>query len=485
MKRATRVLAAASSQAKACACKRIAPALARAITLALIATLISARTEAADIDWQAVEREATDLLVEYVRIDTSNPPGNEAKATQFLAGRFKREGFTPQLLESKPGRGSIIVRLKGSGEKRPLVLLNHIDVVPAVADEWSVAPFAGTVRDGYVYGRGATDCKGVGVVDAMAMFLLKRNGIALKRDIVFVGTADEEAGGEYGAGWVVKNHASDLGDVEFVLNEGGHIRSDGRKRLYEVSVAEKTPCWLRLTARGKSGHGSTPPEHTATTRLVRALDRIIKRDNEVRVVPEVQEHYAALAPTEEEPRKSRFADLRKSLDDPAFKQTFLSDPRDAALVRNTIVPTVLSGSPKTNIIPGAASAELDCRLLPGESPDGFVRSIKDAIDDKDVGVEILLNFPPSSSPSESALFNAIGALAAKENTPIVPAVLRGFTDSHFFREKGVVSYGFTPFELTPDDLGRVHGIDERMSTANLREATRRLIEILRLLDADE
>jgi len=365
------------------------------------------------------------------------------------------------------------------------VLLHHLDVVPAVAGEWSVAPFSGTVRDGYVHGRGAIDCKGVGVVDAMALFLLKRNAIKLKRDVVFIGTADEEAGGEYGAGWVVKNHAKDLADIEFVLNEGGHIRSDEGKRLYEVSVAEKTPCWLRLTARGKSGHGSTPPEHTATTRLVRALDRIMKRDNEVRVVPEVQEYYAALAPTESEPRKSRIADLRKSLDDAEFKKEFLSDPRDAALVRNTIAPTVLSGSPKTNIIPAAASAELDCRLLPGESPDAFVRSINDTIDDKDVEVEILLNFPPSASTSESTLFKAIRKMAASENTPIVPAVLRGFTDSHFFREKGVVSYGFTPFELTPDDLGRVHGVDERISTKNLRDATRRLIEILRLLDADD
>jgi acetylornithine deacetylase/succinyl-diaminopimelate desuccinylase-like protein len=449
---------------------------------AIVAVFSAGSATAAEIDWQKIEREATELLVEYIRIDTTNPPGNETKATTFLADKFKREGFAPQLLESKPGRGSIIVRLKGSGGKRPLVLLNHLDVVPAVAGEWSVEPFEGTVRDGYVYGRGAIDCKGVGVVDAMAMFLLKRNGIKLERDVIFVGTADEETGGEHGAGWMIKNHAADLGDVEFVLNEGGHIRSEEGRRLYEVSVAEKTPCWLRLTAHGKSGHGSTPPQVTATTRLVRALDRIIERDNEVNVVPEVQAYYAALAPTEKEPRKTRLIDLRKSLGDAEFREQFLGDARDAALVRNTIVPTVLNGSPKTNIIPASASAELDCRLLPGESPDAFVRSIRDSIDDKEVDVEILLNFPPSSSPSESALFEAIRTIARREGTPVVPAVLRGFTDSHFFREKGIVSYGFTPFDLTPDDLGRVHGVDERIATENLREATRRLVEILRLLD---
>jgi acetylornithine deacetylase/succinyl-diaminopimelate desuccinylase-like protein len=456
---------------------------ARALAAALAAFLLGARTlAAADIDWRQVEREATELLVAYIRIDTSNPPGNETKATRFLAEWFEREGFTPRLLESKPGRGSIVVKLKGTGERRPLVLLHHVDVVPAVAEEWKLQPFSGTVRDGYVHGRGAIDCKGVGVIDAMALLLLKRNGIELKRDVVFVGTADEEAGGEHGAGWLIENHARELGDIEFVLNEGGHIRSEGGKRLYEVSVAEKTPCWLRLTAHGKSGHGSTPPEQTATTRLVRALDRIVARAAEVKVVPEVQAYYAALAATEEEPRKTRFADLRASLDDAEFRRQFLADARDAALVRNTLVPTVLSGSPKTNIIPATATAELDCRLLPGESPDEFVRSIQHSIDDKDVDVDILLNFPPSSSPVDTDLFRAISAVAGGEKTAVVPAVLRGFTDSHFFRERGIASYGFTPFELTPDDLGRVHGIDERIATADLREATRRLLQILRLLD---
>lgn len=450
--------------------------------LGLVAFIIAASAAAADIDWQKVEQEATALLASYVRIDTSNPPGNETKATAFLAAAFKREGFAPQLFESDPGRGSLVVRLEGTGEQRPIVLLNHLDVVPAVAGEWSVPPFSGEVRDGYVYGRGAIDCKGVGVVDAMAMFLLKRNDIKLKRDVVFVGTADEEAGGQLGAGWLMQKHADAIGDAEFVLNEGGHIRVENGKRLYEISVAEKTPCWLRLTARGKSGHGSTPPEQTATTRLVRALDRILRREPEVTVVPEVQAHYAALALTENEPRRSQLANLRAALADESFRDRFLADPRDAALVRNTIVPTVLNGSGKTNVIPATATAELDCRLLPGQSTDVFVRSIAETIDDREINVEVLLNFPPSASSTQTALFAAISAVAQGEQAPVVPAVLRGFTDSHFFRERGVASYGFTPFEFGPDDLGRMHGIDERISTENLRQATRRLVEILERLD---
>ncbi len=449
--------------------------------VALLASVSAASVQAADIDWQKVEKEAADMLASYIRIDTSNPPGNETLAAAFLAAAFEREGYQPQRFESKPGRGSVVARLKGTGDKRPIVLLNHIDVVPAVADEWSVSPFAGEIRDGHVHGRGAIDCKGVGIVDSMAMFLLKRNGIALKRDVVFVGTADEEAGGNLGAGWMTKEHFEEIGDVEFVLNEGGHIRLEDGERLYEVSVAEKTPCWLRLTAHGKSGHGSTPPHHTAITRLLRALDRVTGEEAEVTVVPEVQTYYAALAPIEQEPRRSRFNDLRTSLKDQAFRAQFLDDPRDAALVRNTIAPTVLTAGQKTNVIPATATAELDCRLLPGQSADAFVRSIVDTIADREVDVDILLNFPPSSSPTDTALFDAIRTMARRENAPVVPAVLRGFTDSHFFREKGVVSYGFTPFELSPDDLGRMHGIDERISTANLREATRRLLEILELV----
>jgi acetylornithine deacetylase/succinyl-diaminopimelate desuccinylase-like protein len=443
--------------------------------------LVAGRSVAGEIDWKQVEREATDLLSAYIQIDTSNPPGGELKGAKYLAAEFEKRGIAAELFEPEPGRGSVVATLAGTGEKRPIILLSHLDVVPALAAEWSVPPFSGELRDGYVYGRGAIDCKGVSVVNAVAMFLLRRAGVALKRDIVFVGTADEEVGGKLGAGWFVDNHLGSLGQVEFVLNEGGEIRVEDGKRVYEVAVAEKTPCWLRLTAHGKSGHGSTPPEVSATTRLIRALHRVIDREWETEVVPEVQTYYAALAETTAGPRRQRLADLRRALRDEDFRRQFLSDPRDAALVRNTIVPTVLNGSHKTNVIPATASADLDCRLLPGQSPDAFVQSIQSEIDDREVDVEVVLNFPPSSSPADTELFEAIRTVARRENASVVPAVLRGFTDSHFFREKGIVSYGFTPFDLTSNELGRMHGIDERVSTENLREAIRRLVELLRLV----
>jgi acetylornithine deacetylase/succinyl-diaminopimelate desuccinylase-like protein len=459
----------------------------RVIAIALIvAALVPARrSHAGNIDWAQVEKDATGLLSAYIQINTTNPPGNETAAARFLAQRFHDAGIDAEIFESEPGRGSVLARLKGSGGARPIILLNHLDVVPANAGEWTVPPFAGTVRDGYVYGRGALDCKGTGTVDAMAMLLLKQHDITLKRDVIFLGTAAEETGGQQGAGWMVANHFDRFRDAEFVLNEGGDIQvGKGGRAAYEVAVSEKTPCWLRLTATGDAGHGATPPAHTAVTRLLDALDRVRALPQPVHVTPEVQAFYAAHAALETGARRARLRNLRAALQDPGFRTAFLSERHDAALVRNTIAPTVLSASEKTNVIPRSASAELDCRLLPGEDPSRFVRAITAAIADPKVDVEVLLNFPPSSSPTDTALYRSLGRLARREGRPVMPAVLTGFTDSHYFRERGIASYGFVPFALTPDESDREHGIDERMSTANLRDGTRRLVELLQVLDSE-
>ncbi len=450
---------------------------------ALVLVLAAAQVAAAEINWSKVERQATEFLSAYIQINTSNPPGNETAAARFLAKRFRQAGINAQVFESQPGRGSVVARLNGRGGARPIILLNHLDVVPASAAEWEVPPFAGTVRDGYVYGRGALDCKGVGTIDAMALLLLKRYGIALKRDVIFLGTADEETGGKLGAGWMVEHHVDTLRDAEFVLNEGGQIEvlSNGA-RAYGVAVAEKTPCWLRLAATGPPGHGSAPEKETAVTRLVRALERIRQYEPEVRVVPEVAAYYAALAELEDGARRIQYKDLNAAMADADFRLAFLARPRDAALVRNTITPTVLTGSLKTNVIPPMASAELDCRLLPGEEPGRFVNTLKDVIADPAVTVDVVLNFPPTSSPAGTALYSAIAALAAGDTAPVIPSVLRGFTDSHYFRERGITSYGFVPFELPEEEDRRMHGINERLSTTNLREGTRRLLELLQRLD---
>jgi acetylornithine deacetylase/succinyl-diaminopimelate desuccinylase-like protein len=447
---------------------------------------VTGNARAAEIDWADVEKQATEFLSAYIQIDTSNPPGNESAATRFLADRFHAAGIEAQQFEAAPGRGSVLARLRGAGGARPVILLNHLDVVPATPDGWDVPPFSGMVRDGYVYGRGALDCKGVGTIDALALLLMKRNGIGLKRDVIFLGTADEEAGGQLGAGWMVAHHFDQFRDAEFVLNEGGHIQIlPNAARAYEVAVSEKTPCWLRLTTDGAAGHGSSPPPETAVTRLVRALDHIVAYQPEVRVLPEVAAYYAALAETGHDARQAHYKDLRGALMDAQLRAEFLGNPHDAALVRNTLTPTVLTGSQKTNVIPRTASAEVDCRLLPGQDPAAFVATVKDVIADPAVKVDVLLNFPPSSSSTDTALYAAIRALAGRDAVPVVPSVLTGFTDSHYFRAQGITSYGFVPIVLSEGETRREHGVNERISTDNLRDGVRRLIDLLHVLDGQE
>ena len=444
---------------------------------------IAVRARAADIDWVAVEQQATEFLRSYIQIDTSNPQGNETAAATFLAARFRRAGIVAETFEPVPGRASILARVRGSGGLRPVVLLNHLDVVPAQQAEWETPPFSGTLRDGFVYGRGALDCKGPGTVEAMTLLLLKRHQLKLKRDVIFLGTADEETGGRLGAGWMAAEHLAELGNPEFVLTEGGniHVLADGA-RVYELAAAEKTPCWLKLEATGASGHGSAPAPETAVTRLLRALEHLRTYEPPIRVTPEVQTFYAQLAPLQTDERRARYGDLRAALADPDFRHAFLQNPHDAALVRNTLTPTVLTGSTKTNVIPASASAELDCRLLPGENAEEFIRTVRATIADPGVAVHVLLNYPAVASSGDSAVTTAIGKLAAQEGASVVTTVLTGFTDSHFFREHGIASYGFVPFDLTDDETRREHGVNERLSVRNLRDGTRRLVELLRLLD---
>lgn len=438
----------------------------------------------AEPDWTAVEKEASELLSHYLQIDTTNPPGNELAAANFWKQRLAQEGLEAQVFESQPGRGVVYARLKGTGEKKALILLHHLDVVPAVKADWEVDPFAGMVKDGYVYGRGAIDCKGVAATQFMALALLKRLGVPLKRDLIFLGTADEEEGGRQGAGWFVENHFDLIADAEFLLTEGGGIRIRDGKRSYDIDIAEKAPCWIQLEASGPAGHGSRPLPETAVIRLIRALDKILHYETEVKVVPAVQSYFTALAAQEESAKAERFRDLGRALTNPVFLKEFIANPTYNALVRNTISPTVLEGSNKTNVIPAHARAQLDCRLLPGEDPQQFIASLEKAVGDPKVRFSILLNFPPLASEADTELFRAIRSIAERHDpqVPVVPAVLGGFTDSHYFRRKGIVSYGFTGLAIAEEDGRRVHGTNERIPLASLREGSQILFELVQELN---
>ena len=436
----------------------------------------------------ALEQEALSVLTEYLRIDTTNPPGNEIKAAEFFKGIFDREGIEAHIFESAPGRGNIYARLKGDGSKKAVVLLNHMDVVPADRRYWSVDPFSGVTKDSYLWGRGALDMKGMGVVELMAMLALKRQGTPLKADIIFLGTADEEAGGVMGAGFMVKEHFDLIKDAGLVLNEFGFISvgDDGKVRFYGAYPAEKTPLWLKLTATGTPGHGSGPRPDSAVTRLIEALHRIVGYQTALNVEPIVQKFYADTAELDPAPEKrERLKNLRESLLDPAFAAEFTKDRWRNATVRNTISITMLEGSNKINVIPAEASAQLDVRLLPSQDPELFLRDLRKIIGDESIKIEVVLSFPPSASPIDSEFFKVLQDVAsnfdsgAKVTTPL----LSGFTDCHFFREKGISCYGFMPFKVPAKELGSIHGNDERISLENVKFGTRVMYEIVRKMAA--
>ncbi len=437
--------------------------------------------------WEDLERESVATLSRYIQIDTSNPPGNELKAAQFFKKIFDGEGIEAKIIESAPGRGNVYARLRGNGSKKSVVLLNHMDVVPADPKDWQQPPFGGVVKEGYVWGRGALDMKGPAVAQAMTLVALKRQGISLAGDVIFLGTADEEAGGAMGAGFLLENHPELFADVGIVFNEGGGIRmgKDGKASEYRVSVSEKTPLWLRLTASGKPGHGSTPGANLAVNKLLAALNRVLLYQTPIKVVPEVQKYYADIANEERGERKLRYQDLRSALNDPAFATDFIKDSRDNASVRNTLSITVLQGSNKINVIPAEAMAELDIRLLPGEDTQAFIRELKQIIADDSVKVDVLLSFPPATSPAHPEAMKAISEMARirDQGIPVVSPLVRGFTDCHFFRRKNIPCFGFMPLRNPASEGGLVHGIDERITVESLGAGLRGLYELVHKLAA--
>lgn len=456
-----------------------AAALILAALLALAATPVGAAEE---LDWDAIGEEAVELLRQYLRIDTTNPPGNEIAAAEFFAGLLAAEGVDAEVFESLPGRGNLVARLKGDGSRGGhIVLLNHMDVVPVSAEFWSVDPYAADIVNGRIFGRGITDMKADGIVQLLAMLALKRADVDLGRDVVFMATAAEETGGIEGAGYIVKNRPDLLHGVEYVLTEGGGGQRRGDREVHEIEFTQKTPLWLRLIAVGPAGHGSRAIEDSAANRLVRALDRVRTYRPPLQLVAPVAASIRATAGFEPDPY---LRDAARRIDEtftqPGVLNAFSS--RMGNMLRSTIAITAIEGSTKTNVISPRATAELDCRLLPGVDADLFIATLRDVIDDPGIEIETILRFDASESRRDTSLWRAIEE-AVRRRDPrgmVVPSVLAGFTDSHYFRERGIVAYGWSPVVMGPDD-GPAHGVDERLSIEAVRQAPRLLYEVLELL----
>jgi acetylornithine deacetylase/succinyl-diaminopimelate desuccinylase-like protein len=439
-----------------------------------------------------IDEEVTDVLGDLIRINTTNPPGNETEAAKYLANNMGKEVFKCELLESAPGRGSIIAHLKGSGEKPSLLLLSHLDVVAANPKEWSVDPFAGVVKDGFVWGRGALDMKSMTAMEVMIMKLLKRNNARLKGDVILVATADEERGGEAGAGWLVRNHLEKV-RADYVINEGGGLAIPiESKNIFTIQTAEKGILWFKVRAKGRPGHGSIPgAADNAIMRMNKVVERLGNHRAKIVLVPTVKQFVSEVA------KENRLLQQGVSLllANPEMGDQFLdmlaqTDKAMAeevrAMLRMTITPTVIHGGVKENVIPSECESIFDCRILPGQSSIRTMNEIKDMLSDLDLEkleFETIQAQEPSESSAETSLYEKIiGVLKEFEpDCAVTPILLTGGTDSRFFRKIGSVCYGFQPQRADMpygEMLKTIHGIDERISIENLVFGTSVLYDIV-------
>ncbi len=426
------------------------------------------------IDWPAIHREALDIFVRYLQIDTSNPPGNEKPGARFLGSLCEAAGIEVEYIETAPNREVMVARLRGDGSKRPIMLCNHTDVVPVEAQYWTVPAFEGVIKDGRIYGRGTVDMKGCGVMQLIAFLLLKRQGVALKRDVVFCAVPDEEAGSDWGMLWLCE-HRPDIVDVEFELSEGGGGSTRfGREeaKLFSIATNEKDLCWLKLTAVGRPGHGSVPHPDNSAVYLVQALNRLVEWERPLTFTPDTETYLARLAD----------AGLMPS-DRAEVEERIRQSPEMQAMFVNTLNVTMLNAGIKANVIPAKSEAIIDCRLLPGQSKEDWIRQVREQIADERITVELYSpdQGEPERVPWDTELFRTINDVVkeAMEDAVVVPGMTIGGTDNRFLRAKGIPAYGFIPCLLSPEERRGFHGNDEFMTVENFQMGCELMYEIVR------
>jgi acetylornithine deacetylase/succinyl-diaminopimelate desuccinylase-like protein len=436
------------------------------------------------MDWNLVREQAITTLQELLRFDTTNPPGNETPCIEHIAALLRRGGIESAIFESAPGRGNLVARLKGDGTLPPLLLMGHVDVVPAEADKWERPPFSGDLADGIIWGRGATDMKQMVVMELMTLLWLKRNGVSLKRDVIFMANADEETGGRMGAGWMVDHHP-DLIRAEYAINEGGatSIVLDG-KVFYVCSTAEKGAARFTLRSRGEPGHASQPHRDNALLPLSKAVTALIENPLPLRVTKTARAHVEALARGVEGDLRQHLVNLLDpATHDAAIAALPLAAPqkrRLAASLHNTATPTMLKAGTRINVIPAEAECQVDCRILPGTSLESLERELRAVIGHR-VQVEFAPFSPALESDPDSPLFETISQVIA-EHEPgamVVPGLITGGTDAKHVTKLGVKVYGFVPMCYEgPSMTGLAHNHNERVSVANLEFGVRMLYDVV-------
>lgn len=438
---------------------------------------------------QSPSRTAT-LLSQVIQVNTSNPPGNERKLDELLASKFRPLGFEVEIVPTPdPAKAHFIARLKGDGSRKPILVAAHADVVGVEREKWSFDPFAGTIKDGYVYGRGALDFKGGLAVFAEAVMRLARNKVPLNRDVIFLSEADEE-GGKYNASALAESNWDKI-DCEFALNEGGWIlkNPDGSVRYVSISTADKSAITLLITARGTSTHSSMPQPDNAIYHLSRAMAKLSEFDTKPHLIPSTKAFFETLAKTSDPPMSTYFSDLVNSSDPAVVERADKEISKDIlyhAIMRDTIAPVLLQAGFRNNVIPGSATATINMRTVPGTTPEDAIAEIKAALSDPEIEVSL----PPANnsrrasrakpSSTETPLFAALthGANKVWPNAPVTTYLFQAGTDAAAWRSRGIPVYGIYPYPITNDDLSRMHGNDERISVKSLDEGSEMIYQTL-------
>lgn len=420
------------------------------------------------------------LLSDMIKLDTSNPPGNEEAAVQFIETLLKKEGIKSDVYMAEPGRANILARIKGKKPGRPVVLLGHLDVVPARDEGWLAPPFSGAVKDGFIYGRGAIDMKSQVVCHLLSFIDLARSGIVPERDLIFLATADEETSGPLGVQYMLEKVAA-LRESSFVLSEGGFITEEGGSPHARVSVSEKQVCWFRMNARGRGGHGSLPHKDSANDKIVRAAHRIISEKRPLRATPVVTRYMNGSLKGKRFGNMT-FSSLRDALKNKAFRAYVENDPEFNSLLTNSVALTMLRSGDKVNVIPPESTAYFDARILPDVKHEAFLEGIRKTAG-KDVEITLVDRPSSVSSSYNMSYFRGFAKAVRKVRgpIPILPFMTTGATDLRHFRNLGIPAYGFFPVSLPEEERMRMHAVNERLSIRSLGEGLQATAGIVRFL----
>ncbi|HPE07505.1 MAG TPA: M20/M25/M40 family metallo-hydrolase [Smithellaceae bacterium] len=439
------------------------------------------------MDEQKIAEDAVATMSRYVQFDTTNPPGNEMQAALWLRDQLVSRKITSDIKIHEPvtGRGLVVARIVGTENLKPLMINHHSDVVAADSSQWTHPPFSGKVADGFVWGRGTLDTKGLGVMFLLALESLLQEGVKFRRPIVFTAVPDEEPGGDNGMRWLVEHYLKKI-DPEWVWDEGSGGVKDvfGHGIMFAIAVAEKQIYRFRLIATGDPGHGSMPHRNSATVTLLHALERIIDTPRPLRVDDTAAMMFRELAPTQKFPTSWMLRHLTNPLILMLAGKALTADKFTNAVLRDTISPNVINAGYQINVIPEQAEAQLDCRLLPSTNAEEFHHWLVRRIADDRIKVAMIQVSPPSGvAPMDNPFYQAVTAAVCNHSpgAGVFPLLMAGATDGRYWRECGYSAYGFTPMILERTDLNRVHGIDERISIENLLLGIKMTRDILKTL----